>query len=217
MMNERQAYRNNLPKTANHYTNSPDRIRVRSYVYLPNCEIDSNGFLCAENQPRGRTQAMSQEYTWLKKEDERMTKAYQRQVEDKHIKMPFYMGTTFIIAAIILLGALLLGKWGTLQYEQNELCSVNESIERSAKTIAALVRQVDEASDEMVICYTAAHELDMIPASAAAAIHLSAMDTRPLEYRFQDHQSSQALTQNTELLAEDEPGTMQTLASVRTN
>ena len=50
---------------------------------------------------------------------------------------------------------------------------------------AELETRVAEASDAAVICYAASQNLNMIPAESAEAIHLVAMDTRPMTQRAQ--------------------------------
>jgi len=52
---------------------------------------------------------------------------------------------------------------------------------------------IAKASDEATICYAASQNLNMIPAESAKAVHLSAVDTRPLQTAAQPAQNAQEI------------------------
>ncbi len=164
------------------YVYPSQRMYVHSSVYLPNSEIDPRtGLLRADPPRRGRTQAMRMEYSYLDKEYKQLDEALKRRMEQPGIRVSLRSGILLIALMAFVLGLLLLSQQGTLAERQKALNRMNKSVEECAKTNDALAAQITEASDSSTICYAAARDLNMIPAEAAEAIHLVAMDTRPLE------------------------------------
>ena len=70
--------------------------------------------------------------------------------------------------------------WSMVSKAQDEAKAAQENLDYEVSQNDALQTQIDEASDAATICYAAARDLNMIPAESAEAIHLVAMDTRPL-------------------------------------
>ena len=69
---------------------------------------------------------------------------------------------------------------GAIADRQKAVNRLERSIADCRSQNAALETQIAEASTEAAICYAAARDLNMIPAESAEAIHLVAMDTRPV-------------------------------------
>ena len=69
---------------------------------------------------------------------------------------------------------------GTIADRQKDINRLERSIADCRSQNAALETQIAEASTEAAICYAAARDLNMIPAESAEAIHLVAVDTRPM-------------------------------------
>ena len=64
---------------------------------------------------------------------------------------------------------------GHRQFDEEDV----QRIEEIKGVNDGLKAQIAEASDSSTICYAAARDLGMVPASSAQAIHLTAVDTRP--------------------------------------
>lgn len=170
------------------------RMYVRASVHLPNSELDPRtGMLKPDVPRRGRTQAKRMEYTQLDKEFHQLDAALQERAEHPGLRITLRSAILLIAFTAFLIGILLLGQNGTLAERQKALNRMNRAIEDCAKANDGIAAQIAEASDSSTICYTAARELNMIPGESAEAIHLVAMDTRPLET-----QAAQAAAQNTQ-------------------
>ncbi|MDD3411137.1 MAG: hypothetical protein PHY12_10055 [Eubacteriales bacterium] len=160
-----------------------DRIYVRSSVYLPNSELDPRtGTLKTDCRRQGRTQAMRMEMKRLDKEYATLNEqAKAREQEAGRLCVSVRAAVLIVAVVAFVLGMALLFQQGTLTDQQKKLNRMNTSIADVQKTNAALSAELAEASDASVICYAAARDLGMIPAESAQAIHLSAVDTRPVQ------------------------------------
>ncbi len=159
-----------------------ERMYVHSSVYLPNSEIDPRtGLLKPDLQRRGRTQAKRLEYSYLDKEYKQLDAALKAREEVPGPRMS--IRTAILVIAIFgfVAGLLSLSQQGQLAERQKALNRMNKEIEQYAKVNNEIAGQIADASDATTICYTAARNLHMIPAEAAEAIHLVAMDTRPAQ------------------------------------
>ena len=157
-----------------------DRFYVRSSVFLPSSEVDPRtGMLRQEERRVGRTQAKRMEATHLDREYEEMDAALQARQQEKGLRISLRKTVLGIIALIFLLGMILLIQLGTLTQRQRMLKNLNERLVSIQQENAELESQIAIASDSGTICYAAARDLGMVPASTMQAIHLTAVDTRP--------------------------------------
>lgn len=166
------------------------RMYVHSSVYLPNSEIDPRtGLLRPDSPRRGRTQAKRLEYAHLDKEYKQLDAALKAREEKAGMSISLRTAVLLIAITSFVFGLLLLTQQGTLAERQKALNRMNRSIDECATANDGLADQIEEASDSSTICYAAARDLNMIPGESAEAIHLVAMDTRPLAA--QTHQMAQ--------------------------
>lgn len=166
------------------YDNNPyqptDRFYVRPSVYLPNSDLDiRTGMLRQDMYRRGRTQAIRMESQRLDQEYEQMMASLTARQDEKGLRVSLRSTIigTFLLALV--LAIILLVQQGMLAQRQRMLRTINTRIESVQAENTALKAQIDEASDSATICYAAARDLGMVPASSTQAIHLTAVDTRP--------------------------------------
>lgn len=185
-------YRSYENEYGQEYIYPTQRMYVHSSVYLPSSEIDPRtGLLKPDNPRRGRTQAKRLEYAHLDKEYRQLDASLKARAEYPGARVSLRGAILLIAVTAFFLGILLLSQQGTLAERQKSLNRMNESIEACAKANDELASQIAEASDAATICYTAARDLNMISGEAAEAIHLVAMDTRPLDTQARLAQESQ--------------------------
>ena len=165
------------------YVPTPQRhTHVRSYVSLPDSEIDPfTGFLKPNQPPRGRVQAKEQEYAFLEREYQERSEALRNRLEKPGLRISVRSAALLTGVLLLIFGAQILFQMGVLSQRQTKLQDYNDKITQQLKITAALDEELEEKADEAAICYRAVQELDMIRAESAAPIHLSAMDTRPLD------------------------------------
>ena len=85
-----------------------------------------------------------------------------------------------IVAAVLFFcGVLLLSQQGMIAERQKAINRLERSIKDYRAQNASLEEEIAQASDASTICYAAARDLKMIPAGAAEAVYLVAVDTRP--------------------------------------
>jgi cell division protein FtsL len=124
---------------------------------------------------------MKLESAHLDMEYQQLGEALRRRMEKPGHRMSLRTAILLVAAVAFVLGLLLLSQQGTLAEQQKLLNRMNKSIEECGATNDLLAEQITEASDASVICYAAVRDLHMIPGEAAEAIHLVAMDTRPMD------------------------------------
>ena len=164
------------------YVYPSERMYVRTSVYLPSSEIDPRtGHLRPDNPKRGRTQAKKLEYVHLDKEYKQLDAALKARKEHPGIRISLRAAICLVLCAAFFCGLSLLIRQGTLAEKQETMNRVYKGIEIILKTNADLAGKIADASNSATICYTATRRLNMIPGEAVTAIHLVAMDTRPLE------------------------------------
>lgn len=159
------------------------RISVRRNVYLPAGDVDPRtGELRRDAPPVGRVQAKRTEYERLEEEYMCLEEVVRlREDERKHGRKVSLRATVWVAAFLLfLLAGALLGQRGVIAQKQLALNDVRKSIEVAAEKVAQTQRELVDASNSSSIMYTASHDLGLIPASEAVAIHLAAMDTRPM-------------------------------------
>ena len=90
------------------------------------------------------------------------------------------LGVFLMALLLFVCGLCVLIQQGAIADRQKAVNRLERSIADCRSQNAALETQIAEASTEAAICYAAARDLNMIPAESAEAIHLVAMDTRPV-------------------------------------
>ena len=161
-------------------TQQTGRLYVRPNVYLPNSEIDSDTGMVREASRRtGRTQALRSEARHLETEYQRLQSILKARVDEKGRHMPLRSAILLILAVVMLFSVVLLVQQGNIIAREESLRQMNVNVQATREDIAGIQAQIDEATDPVAICYTAARELGMIPADSAQAILLTAMSTRP--------------------------------------
>ena len=182
MAQQNLVYRTYENEYGQEYVYPSERMYVHSSVYLPSSEIDPRtGLLKPDNPRRGRTQAKRLEYAHLDKEYRQLDASLKARAEYPGVRVSLRGALLVIAVTAFILGLLLLTQQGTLAERQKALNRMNQAMETCAKANDELAAQIAEASDSATICYAAARDLNMISGEAANAIHLVAMDTRPLE------------------------------------
>ena len=166
------------------YVYPNERMYVHSSVRLPSSEIDFDTGMVKPSSPRrGRTQAMRLEYELLDKEHRKLNDSFNWTPQKPGRHMPRQAAFALVGITVLLFLGILLAKNGMLAERRNELKSTDAAVQVYEEANALLRAEIEEISDASKICYIAARELNMIPAESAEAIHLMAMDTRPMEGR----------------------------------
>ncbi|HNW86778.1 MAG TPA: hypothetical protein PKJ47_07565 [Candidatus Limiplasma sp.] len=157
-----------------------DHFYVRSSVYLPSSDVDlRTGMLRDDVRRPGRTQALRMEAEKLDEEFGRMDAALQARKNEKGLRISLRSAFVLVMTVAVAFALVLLVQTGTLAQRQRSLKTLNQRMEEIKTANADLQSQITEASDSSTICYAAARDLGMVPASSAQAIHLTAVDTRP--------------------------------------
>lgn len=160
----------------------PGRLYVHSSVYLPNSEIDPRtGLLKPDVRRQGRVQAKRLEYASLEKEYRELETQRQRVEIRPGFRISIRTAILSVAVFAFVLGILYLSQQGTLAQRQQEYNSMSKQVEQYQSANNAISEEIHDASDAANICYTAARDLNMIPSESAQAIHLVAMDTRPVQ------------------------------------
>ena len=158
------------------------RMSVSSSVYLPGSDVDpQTGWLKPDRQRRCRTQGKKLEMERLTREQQALEESIRREMSKGGVRISIRLGV-FLTALLLLFvcGLCVLLQQGVIAERQKTINRLERSIADCRSQNDALQTQIDEASDAATICYAAARDLNMIPAESAEAIHLVAMDTRPL-------------------------------------
>ena len=157
-----------------------DRFYVRSSVYLPSSDVDPRtGMLHQDARRHGRTQALRMEAERLDQEYANMDASLQARQREKGSRITLRSTILLIIAAMLLFTGMLLSQQGTLAQHQRRAKTIDQKNTTLQNEIDGLREQIAEASDSAAICYAAARNIGMVPATSTQAIHLIAMDTRP--------------------------------------
>ncbi|MFH1511743.1 MAG: hypothetical protein ABIG45_00160, partial [Bacillota bacterium] len=98
---------------------------------------------------------------------------------EKGLQMSRKVAVTFILAALMLFSVILLVQQGNIIAKEETIRLVSDKIRATQAVVNDITAQLDEASDPVQICYTAARDLDMVPGESAQAIFLTALSTRP--------------------------------------
>lgn len=157
-----------------------DRFQVKSSVYLPASDIDPRtGQLQPDRHQRRRTQGLNLEREGLDKEGKNLNEALRREFSKGGVRISVRALVLIVAAVLFFCGILLLSQQGMIAERQKALNRLERSIKDYRTQNASLEEEIAQASDASTICYAAARDLNMIPAEAAEAVYLVAVDTRP--------------------------------------
>lgn len=157
-----------------------DRFQVKSSVYLPASDIDPRtGQLQPDRHQRRRTQGLNLEREGLDKEGRSLNEALRREYSKGGVRISVRALVLIVAAVLFFCGILLLSQQGMIAERQKALNRLERSIKDYRSQNASLEEEIAQASDASTICYAAARDLNMIPAEAAEAVYLVAVDTRP--------------------------------------
>ena len=157
------------------------RMSVSASVYLPGSDVDpQTGWLKPDRQRRCRTQGKKLEMERLTREQQALEESIRREMSKGGVRISVRMGVFLTALLLFICGLCVLLQQGTIADRQKDINRLERSIADCRSQNAALETQIAEASTEAAICYAAARDLNMIPAESAAAIHLGAVDTRPM-------------------------------------
>ena len=157
------------------------RMSVSSSVYLPGSDVDlQTGWLKPDRQRRCRTQGKRLEIERLRQEEAALQASIQREMSKGGVRISMRLGIFLTALLLFVCGLCVLLQQGVIAERQKTINRLERSIADCRSQNDALQTQIDEASDAATICYAAARDLNMSPAESAEAIHLVAMDTRPL-------------------------------------
>lgn len=157
------------------------RMSVSASVYLPGSDVDpQTGWLKPDRQRRCRTQGKKLEMERLTREQQALEESVRREMSKGGVRISVRMGVFLTALLLFICGLCVLLQQGTIADRQKDINRLERSIADCRSQNAALETQIAEASTEAAICYAAARDLNMIPAESAEAIHLVAVDTRPM-------------------------------------
>ena len=157
------------------------RMSVSASVYLPGSDVDpQTGWLKPDRQRRCRTQGKKLEMERLTREQQALEESIRREMSKGGVRISVRMGVFLTALLLFICGLCVLLQPGTIADRQKDINRLERSIADCRSQNAALETQIAEASTEAAICYAAARDLNMIPAESAEAIHLVAVDTRPM-------------------------------------
>ena len=161
-------------------TQPSGRLYVRPNVHLPNSEIDLNTGMVTEAARRtGRTQALRSEASRLDTEYQKLQSMLKEHVNEKGRRIPLRSAVLLILVIVMVFSVILLVEQGNIIAKEDAVSMMNAKVQATREDIAGIQAQIDEVSDPVAVCYTAARDLDMIPADSAQAIYLTALSTRP--------------------------------------
>ena len=157
------------------------RMSVSASVYLPGSDVDpQTGWLKPDRQRRCRTQGKKLEMERLTREQQALEESIRREMSKGGVRISVRMGVFLTALLLFICGLCVLLQQGTIADRQKDINRLERSIADCRCLNAALETQIAEGSPEAEICYAAARDLTMIPAESAEAIHLVAVDTRPM-------------------------------------
>lgn len=157
------------------------RMSVSASVYLPGSDVDpQTGWLKPDRQRRCRTQGKKLEMERLTREQQALEESIRREMSKGGVRISVRMGVFLTALLLFICSLCVLLQQGTIADRQKDINRLERSIADCRSQNAALETQIAEASTEAAICYAAARDLNMIPAESAEAIHLVAVDTRPM-------------------------------------
>jgi len=156
------------------------RINVSASVHLPGSDLDPyTGQLKPDRVRRHRTQAQRLEQQRLEEEDRRLKQSLEREMKKGGVRVTWL--TALVVCSVLIFCCLF-----TLGYQisvytakQTEINVTEEKIRAAAQEKLDLEEKLEEEYDIANIGY-AARNLGLVRSEAVEAVHLTAVDTRPL-------------------------------------
>ncbi len=169
------------------------RISVSPNVYVPGGEIDFHtGQPKPDHLRRRRTQAKRMENEVLERKEKKEMRNYEREMNKGGVRIPLTTGLLIMSSVFFVCCIILLCQLGQIEASYDAIEAQKETIGEYQKMNEQLKGDIAAATDASVICYHASQKLNMVPASSVEAIHLSAVDTRPMENNAQQYVAAQA-------------------------
>lgn len=157
------------------------RMSVSSNVYLPGSEVDLyTGQLKPDHQRRCRVQGKRLEAERLERERQKAEEALRREESKGGVRIPMRLGLLLMAALVFVCGIILLYQQGRIVERQKDINRQEQAVAECRSQNAALEAEIAEACDSATVCYAASQNLGMVPAESVNALHLEAVDTRPL-------------------------------------
>lgn len=156
------------------------RLNVAASVQLPGSDLDPvTGMLKPDRVRRHRTQAQRLEQQRLEEEDRKLKESLAREMKKGGVRVTW-------LTAVVVCSALLFVCLFTIGYQRSMITACQAQIntlEKEIKSCTAknelLTDELEAARDISHIGY-AARNLGLIRSDAVEAVHLTAVDTRPL-------------------------------------
>lgn len=156
------------------------RINVAASVHLPGSDLDPyTGQLKPDRVRRHRTQAQRLEEQRLQEEDRKLKESLEREMKKGGVRVTW-------LTALVLCSVLVFGCLFAIGYQRSMITACQAQINAQEKEIKVCTARNELLSDELEkardisnIGY-AARNLGLIRAEAVEAVHLTAVDTRPL-------------------------------------
>lgn len=158
------------------------RMSVSASVYLPGSEVDLyTGQLKPDRQRRRRTQGKRLEAELLEREQQKLQESIRREMSKGGVRVSLRAGILVTAFLLFICGISILYQHGQIAQKQSQVNTLKKAIIECQKVNAVLEEEILIASSEEKVCYSASQNLGMRPASSMEAIHLVAVDTRPME------------------------------------
>ena len=175
-----RTYDSYAPATTTGYVPT-GRIQVMNSVYLPASDIDfTSGQLQPDRLRRRRTQGMRLEQERLDREEAKLKETLSRENAKGGVRVSLRAMLIAVSVTLFFCGFYLLTQQGIIAECQKSINRVNKDIDKSARENETLEASIAEACSEAKVCYAASKNLNMIRSEEVSAIHLSALDTRPM-------------------------------------
>jgi len=156
------------------------RINVAASVHLPGSEVDPvTGQLKPDHVRRHRTQAQRLEQMRLEEEDRKLKEALAREMKKGGVRVTW-------LSALVVCSVLAFVCLFTIGYQRSMITACQSQINALEKEIKTCTAQNEQLTDELEAARDisnigyAARNMGLVRAEAVEAVHLTAVDTRPL-------------------------------------
>ncbi len=156
------------------------RINVAASVHLPGSEVDPvTGQLKPDHVRRHRTQAQRLEQMSLEEEDRKLKESLAREMKKGGVRVTW-------LSALVVCSVLAFVCLFTIGYQRSMITACQSQINALEKEIKTCTAQNEQLTDELEAARDisnigyAARNMGLVRAEAVEAVHLTAVDTRPL-------------------------------------
>ena len=156
------------------------RINVAASVHLPGSEVDPvTGQLKPDHVRRHRTQAQRLEQMRLEEEDRKLKESLAREMKKGGVRVTW-------LSALVVCSVLVFVCLFTIGYQRSMITACQSQINALEKEIKTCTAQNEQLTDELEAARDisnigyAARNMGLVRAEAVEAVHLTAVDTRPL-------------------------------------